>query len=242
MEAYLRISDLQSLMSPTFLGGWRSDLPKLNKSGSGSSCRWSVSPAGESIPQVEAADLTQAETSFTDGREAEAASQQRSSNSQTLSERPSLTAFAGLRGFCPLKTLKMTSELPSVPYGEDPARTYNMRMNTRAHLAPHHTYLVYCHPHRIYVGRLCGRPLFQTKSRRNEELWRHERSGSTGYYGHLGSWVMHGGREPEVREARRDGVRVRDQNVGLDNRMRWIRGIVTERLTPFKSPCAILAL
>ena len=123
MEAYLGISDLQSLMSSTSLGGWRSNLPKLNKSESGSSCRWGVSPAGESMPQVEAADLTQAETSFTDGREADLVSQQRSNNPQILSERPSLIAFAGFRGFCPIKTLKMTSEPPSLPYGNDPVRT-----------------------------------------------------------------------------------------------------------------------
>ena len=75
------------------------------------------------MPQVEAADLTQAETSFTDGREAESVSQQCSSNPQTLSERPSLIAFAGFRGLCPIKTLKMTSEPSSLPYGNDPART-----------------------------------------------------------------------------------------------------------------------
>ena len=124
LEAYLGISDLvQNLMSSTSLGGWRSDLPKLNKSESGSSCRWGVSPTGESIPQVEAADLTQAETSFTDGREAESALQQSSNNLQTLSERPSLIAFAGFRGFSPPKTLKTTSEPTILPYGNDPMRT-----------------------------------------------------------------------------------------------------------------------
>ena len=53
---------------------------------------------------------------------------------------------------------------------------------------------------------------------------------------------MYDGREPEVCEARRDGVCVRDQNVSLDNNMRQIRGTLTERLTPFRSPCTILAL
>ena len=75
------------------------------------------------MPQVEAADLTQAETSFTDGREADSVFQQRSSNPQTLSERPSLIAFPGFGGLCPVKTLKITSEPPSLPYGNDPVRT-----------------------------------------------------------------------------------------------------------------------
>ena len=75
------------------------------------------------MPQVEAADLTQAETSFTDGREADLVSQQRSNNPQILSERPSLIAFAGFRGFSPPKTLKTTSEPTILPYGNDPMRT-----------------------------------------------------------------------------------------------------------------------
>ena len=52
---------------------------------------------------------------------------------------------------------------------------------------------------------------------------------------------MDDGHEPEVREARRDEVCVCDQNVSLGNRMRRIRGFTTERLTPFKLPCTILA-
>ena len=53
---------------------------------------------------------------------------------------------------------------------------------------------------------------------------------------------MHNGHEPEVREACRDGVGVRDQDVSLKNRMRGVCEILTEKLTPFKSPWAILAL
>ena len=151
-------------MNSTSLGGWRSDVPNLNKSESGSSCRWGVSPAGESMPQVEAADLTQAETSFTVGREAESVFQQYSSSLQTLSERPSSIEFAGFRGFCPPKTLKITSEPPSLPYGNDPVRTYRARINTRAYWAPHHTHLVNCHRHCIYVCPLCGCTLLQPES------------------------------------------------------------------------------
>ena len=183
MGAYLRISDLQSLMSSTSLGGWRSDLPKLNKSESESSCRWCVSPTGESTPQVEAADLTQAETSFTDGREAHLAFQQSSSSLQASSESPSSIAFSGFRGFSPPKILKITSGPSSLPNGKDPVRTYNVRINIRAKRAPRYTHLEYCHRHRIHIGPLCRRALVQSESRRNEELWRHERSGSTSYYG-----------------------------------------------------------
>ena len=128
----MRISDLQNLMNSTSLGDWERDLPNLNKSESGSSYRWSVSPVGESMPQVEAADFTQAETSLTDGREAQSAFQQSSSSLQTLSERPSSIAFSGFRGFFPPKTLKITSEPPSLPYGNDPVRTYSARISTCA--------------------------------------------------------------------------------------------------------------
>ena len=183
MEAYPGISDLQSLMSSTSLGGWRSDVQNLNKSESGSSYCWDVPPVGESMPQVEAARLKQAETSFTDGREAESVFQQSSSSLQTLSERPSSIAFAGFRGFCPPKTLKITSGPPSLPYGNDPVRAYRARINTRAHWAPYHTYLVYYHRHRIYVCPLCGYTFFQPKSRWNEELWCNKRTGPTRYCG-----------------------------------------------------------
>ena len=233
-------------MNSTSLGSWRSDVPNSNKFESGSSCSWGVSPVGESIPQVEAADLTQAETSPTDGREAESVFQQSSSSLQTLSERPSSIAFAGFRGFSPPKTLKITSEPWRLPYGNDPVRTYRARINMRAHWAPHHTYLVYYHRHRIYVCPLCGYTPFQSKSRRNEELRCHEMSGSASYSGlwrfHPEARVMHDGHGPEVCETCRDRAGVRDQNVSLANHVRRIRGILTKGLTPFKSPCAILVL
>ena len=159
-----------------------SDLPNLNKFESGSSCRWVIPSTGESIPQVEAADLTQAETSLTDGREAQSAFQQSSSSLQTSSERPSSIAFPGFRGFSPPKTLKTTSEPSSLPYGNNPVRTYNVRINMRAHWATRHTYLIYCHRHRIYIGPLCRCALVQSESRRNKELWCREMSGSTSYY------------------------------------------------------------
>ena len=121
--------------------GWMSDsdqqqslgsaLPNLQKPESGSSCRWGVSPTGERFPQVEAADLTQDETSSTDGREAQSCFQQSSSSLQILSERPSSIAFAGFWGFSPPKTLRITSETPSLPYGNDPVRTYDARINMR---------------------------------------------------------------------------------------------------------------
>ena len=116
-------------MNSTLLGDWESDVPNLNKSESGSSYRWGVSPAGESMPQFEAADFTQVERSLTDGREAQSVSQQCSNSLQTLSERPSPIAFSGFWGFSPPKTLKITSEPPSLPYGNDPVRTYNARIS-----------------------------------------------------------------------------------------------------------------
>ena len=51
---------------------------------------------------------------------------------------------------------------------------------------------------------------------------------------------MHNGHEPEVREASRDRVAIRDQDVCLDD-VRRTRGILMGRLTPFKSPCTMLA-
>ena len=134
------------------------------------------------MPQAEAANLTQAETSFTDGREAESVFQQSSSSLQTLSERPSSIAFAGLRGFSSPKTLKTTPGPSRLPYGNDPVRTYDARINKRAHWATHHTYLEYCHRHRVYVGPLCRRTLVQSVFRRNEELWCCEMRSSTSYY------------------------------------------------------------
>jgi len=53
---------------------------------------------------------------------------------------------------------------------------------------------------------------------------------------------MNNGHEPEVCETCRNGVGVRDEYVSLNNHMRRVRRILTERLTPFKSPCTILAL
>ena len=133
------------------------------------------------MPQVEAADLTQAETSATDGREAKSVFQQSSSSLQTLSERPSSIEFAGFRGFSPPRTLKITSGPSRLPYGNDPVRIYNVRINIHAHWAPRDTYLVYYHRHRVHICPLCRRALIQSESRLNEELWRHERSGPTGY-------------------------------------------------------------
>ena len=164
----------------------RSDLPNLDEYESGSSCRWVIPPTGESIPQVEAADLIQAEASLTDGREARSALQQSSNSLQIPSERPSSIAFSGFGGFSPpeTKTLRITSEPPRLPYGNDPVRTYNVRINMCAHWATCHTYLVYCHRHRIYVSLLCRYALFRSEYRWNEELWCHEMSGFTSYYGH----------------------------------------------------------
>ena len=170
-------------MNSISLGDWERDLPNLNKSVSGSSYRSGVSPAGESIPQVEAADFTQVETALTDGREARSVSQQSSSSIQTLSERPSSIAFSGFRGFFPPKTLKITSEPPSLPYGNDPVRTYNVRINMRVRWAPCHTYLVYCHRHCIHISPLRRCTLVQSEFRWNEELWCHERSCPTSYCG-----------------------------------------------------------
>ena len=141
-------------MSSTSLGNRGSDLPNLAKSESGSSYRWGTPPTGGSMPQAEAAALTRAETPSTDGREVWSVFQQSSSSSQTSSERPRLSASAGFEGLPPTTTLKTTSDPDILPNGSFPVRTCKGRINMRAHWASRGTYLVYHHPHRIYVGLL----------------------------------------------------------------------------------------
>ena len=52
---------------------------------------------------------------------------------------------------------------------------------------------------------------------------------------------MYDGHKPEVGEACCDGTGIRDQDIGLKS-MRDGHGILTGGLTPFKSPCTMLAL
>ena len=200
----------------------------------------------ESIPQAEAANLTRSETTFTDGREVRSVCQQSSSSFQTLSESPSSSAFSGFEGLSPAKTLKTTSDPVDLPNGNVPVRTYKVGINMRTHWISRGMHLVHYHSHRIYVGLLRRYALVQSEPRWNKELWCHEISGPSTcfYFGrlHFKAWVMYNGHEPEVREACRNGVGIRDQDVSLNNNMSRVREILTERLTPFKSPCTILAL
>jgi len=56
---------------------------------------------------------------------------------------------------------------------------------------------------------------------------------------------MHDGHKPEVREACRDRVSGRNYDISLNNVrgvVRGVRGSLMGRLTPFMSPCIILAL
>jgi len=109
------------------------NLPNWGKSESGSPYLWGILPTEESIPQTEAAPLTRSETSLIDGRESRSVCQQSSSNFQTSSERPSSSASVGLEGHSPAKALKTASDPENSPDGSVPVRTYNVRINTRAH-------------------------------------------------------------------------------------------------------------
>ena len=103
------------------------------KSESGSSYHWVIPPTEESIPQREAAPLTRSETLSIGGREVRSGCQESSSNFQTLSERPSSSAFAGLEGLSPTRTLKTTSDPDNLPNGSFPVRTYKVRISICTH-------------------------------------------------------------------------------------------------------------
>ena len=236
----------ESLMNSPSPGDLGSDLPNLADSESGSSYRWSIPPTEVSMPQTEAAPLTQVETSLIDGREVRLVCQQSSSSLQTSSERPSLGAFDGLEGFSPAKAPKTAPDPENPPNGSVPVRTYKVRINTRAHWAPRGTYLVYHHSHCVYIRFLRRRALLQSEPRWKKVLWCHERSGPPVYCGlrqlYPEAWITHNCRKLEVREACGDGVGIRNQNVSLNNHMRLARGMLVKRLTPFKSPCTISTL
>ena len=190
--------------------------------------------------------MTRSKTSLTNGREIRSACQQSSSSFQTSSESPSSSAFAGFEGLSPAKALKTASDPENSPNGSVPVRTYKGRINIRVHLASRGMHLVYHHSHRVYICLLRRRALIQSELWWNKELWCHERSRPSIYYGlrrlHSEAWITHDGRKLEVCEARRDGVGIHDQDVSLNNHMRSVREILMERLTPFKSPCTTLAL
>lgn len=164
-------------MNSTSLGGWRSDLPNLKRSESGSSCRWVTPPTEDSVPQTEAATLTRLETSVTDGRSLRSLCQESSSSFQTFSERPSPDAFSGFKGLPPSNTLNTISGPGSPPNGSVPVSTCTGRINTRTRQASRGGYLVYHHCHRVYVAFLRRHTLFQPKPRRDKEFRSHERSG-----------------------------------------------------------------
>ena len=212
---------------------------------SGSSYHWGTPPTKGSIPQADAAALTRPKTSFTDGRSARSALQHSSNSFQTSSERPRFSAFAGLEGLPPSRTLKTTSDPESLPNGSVPMSTYTRRIDICVCWTSCGMYLVYHHRHRIYISFFRRHTPVQSELGRNKKLRCHKRSGPPAHLGlrriHPQAWVMYDGHEPEVREACCDGVDICDQNVGLNN-MSGIRRIFTGRLTPFKSPCTILAL
>ena len=117
------IIGLRCPMNSTPLGEWGNDVPNLEKSDSGSSYRLSIPLTGGSVPQTDAAALTQHKTPFTGGRSVRSVCQQSSSSFQTSSERPSSSAFAGLKGLSPSKTFDTTSDTGSPPKGGDPVST-----------------------------------------------------------------------------------------------------------------------
>jgi hypothetical protein len=111
-----------------------SALPNLVKSESGSSYRWGTPPTDESVPQADAAALTRLKKSVTEGRNARWVCQLSSNSFQILSEMPSLSASAGLKGFPPPKTLNTTSDEDSFPNGSVPVSTYTRRVGMRVHV------------------------------------------------------------------------------------------------------------
>ena len=140
------------------------NLPNWGKSESGSPYRWGILPTEESIPQTEAAPLTQVETSLIDGRENRSVRQQSTSNFQTSSERPSSNAFPGFEGLSPPKTLKTASGPENPLDGSAPVRTCMVKINTRAHCESCGAHLVYHHCYRVYVGFLRRYALLQPES------------------------------------------------------------------------------
>ena len=111
-------------MNLTSLDDWERDVPNFSKQDSGSSCSWATPPTGRSVAQAEATDLRRARTSSTGGRSRRSVCQQSSSNIQSSSERPSSSAFVGLEGLSPSKTLTTTSDLVCLPNGSVPVSTY----------------------------------------------------------------------------------------------------------------------
>ena len=99
-------------------------LPNSVESDSRSSYRLGTPLTEGSVPQIDAAAFTQSKTPFIEGRSVRWVCQQSSSSSQTLSERPSSSAFVGFDGFFPSMTLNTTSDPDSVPNGSVPVSTY----------------------------------------------------------------------------------------------------------------------
>jgi hypothetical protein len=98
---------------------------------SGSSYRWGTPPTGESVPQIDAAALTQLKKSVAGGRSVRWDCQLSSSSFQILSEMPSSSAFAGLEGFPPPTTLNTTSDEESSQNGSFPVSTYTRGFSLR---------------------------------------------------------------------------------------------------------------
>ena len=122
-RGYLQITRLQNPINLTSLDKRRSDLPNLLKCDSGSSYCLGIFLSEGSVPQTDAAALTRSKTFLTGGRRVRSCCQQSSRSFQTLSERPSSSAFAGFNGFPPPKTLNTTSDVDNLPNGGVPVST-----------------------------------------------------------------------------------------------------------------------
>ena len=108
------------------------DRPNSSNFDSGSSSREGMPPTGWSVPHTDATALIRPKTSFIGGQSVCWACQQSSSSFQTLSERPSSSAFVGFEGFLPATALNATSGPLSFPNGSVPVSTCTGRINVYA--------------------------------------------------------------------------------------------------------------
>lgn len=160
---------------------------------------------------------------------------------QILLERPSSSEFVGSKGLSPPKTLKTTPELGNLPCSGVPAGTYKVGIKCvrTGHRTARTRYITIAvtYASASFIGVHFPSPNTDgarcsgaTKGVFFPPVWDFDDSiPRPGSYG------------PEVRETCQGGVGIRDQDVSLNNHMRGIHGTLTERLTPFESPCTILA-
>ena len=151
----------------------------------------------------------------------------------------------GLRGSSPCQNLEHYLGPSQITKGWHSGEYLHGKGCKRVSWVSRGMHLVDCYSHRVYIGFLRTYALVQTRPGRHKDLWCHERSRPTTLKLlrrlHFEAWVKHNGREPKVYEACGDGVGILDKYIGL-NDMRGGCGVPMGALTPFKSPCTILAL